>query len=238
MTAPAYPAHDKNQHRATVRSIQAVRDNIRILRLEPQEPLVFRAGQYIDISFGGLPARSYSIANPPGEGYLDIHIKRGNGDASRYAMDVLQEGDGITFFGPYGDSLYDDAVTGPVLALAGGLGVAPIRAMAGEAAKKGRAAPFVLLWSTADDNEKYLGDDFRAMETRHSHFEFVPVAGGRLADALAARTIPDPGAWTFYVSGPPDMISAMIPLLLAKGADRSKIHYDRHPEAATVAVAP
>ncbi len=214
--------------KAIVENITSASEDIKIIRLRPVKPFSWLAGQHINIGFGGLAPRPYSIANAPGGNVIEIHIKRGKGDASRYVMDDLAKGEEVVFSGPEGQKVYRGDIEGPILALAGGLGIAPIRAIAEAAFSGGFAHPFTLYWSTSDAGEKYLSDYFEQLAAAHENFTFHPVTG-RLTEII--KTLGDLSDCQIYVSGPPAMIAASIPLLREKGAQAGKIGYDRHPEA-------
>lgn len=221
-------------YKATVEKVESVRDNIKIITLRPEQPFAYQAGQYININFSDFKPRSYSIACAPKD-TIEIHIKRGKGNASNYVMDSLHEGEEITFTGPQGSNIYQDNIDGPILAIAGGLGITPIKAIAEEACGKNFAHPFILYWGTIDEQEHYLETYFQDLAKTHQSLDFVPVTGNDMRDIIS-KNFHDLGTYHIYVSGPPAMIGAIIPLLLDKGADRTKISYDQHPEAANLKI--
>lgn len=229
---PVSVPHSRNETiKAFVSAIIPVAPDIRIIRLRPEKTFSWRAGQYVNISFGGFAPRAYSIAVAPGSGGLEVHIKRGKGDASSYVMDRLAEGEEVVLSGPEGTSVYDESIDAPVLALAGGLGIAPIKAIAEAAAERGFTHPFILYWGTSNVAERYLNDYFEAMAAAHANFVFHAVTGYPVTEVIA-RDLDDISAYYIYISGPPAMIAATVPLLRGKGADPARISYDRHPEAA------
>ncbi len=219
------------QHCAIVHEIKDIGDDVRIIRLRPQNAFSYKAGQYINISFNNLPSRPYSIAVAPDGSMLEIHIKRGKGPASLYALDKLKPGEEIEFSGPGGHSWYDENRPEPIVAIAGGLGIAPIKAIAEQAMQAEKPLPFTLYWGTFTAEERYLEDYFKEMAAKHGAFDYHPVIGDHVGTS-ALQDIEDFGAFHVFVSGPPGMISDIIPRLLDKGAQRDKISYDRHPEAA------
>lgn len=219
--------------KATVTGIVAVAENIRIVRLHPAQKLSWLPGQYLNIGFGGLAPRAYSIASAPGSGSIEIHVKRGKGEASGYVMNRLAEGEEVFVSEPQGDNVYRENMRGPILALAGGLGIAPVKAIAEAALGNGFAQPFILYWGTAEPGEEYLNDLFKELADAHGNFTFHPVSGYPVTDVIS-RDFDDLGAYQIYVSGPPAMIAAAVPLLREKGANPGKISYDRHPEAANL----
>lgn len=225
----------KQEMNATVTAIEAVGDDIKIIRLRPALPFTWQAGQYLNISFGDLPVRAYSIANAPGHNELEIHIKRGKGDASLYVMDKLSAGEQVTISGPEGSSVYDDVIDEPVLAIAGGLGIAPLKAITEQALHAGHHKPFILCWGTSSPEEKYLQDYFEDFAAAHGHFTFIAVHGRPITEAVT-ENFGHLGDHRIFISGPPAMIGALVPLLRDKGATPEKISYDRHPEAANIKI--
>jgi len=221
------------QVRASVTGIDPVAADIRLVRLRPETPLRWLAGQYVNISFGGLAPRAYSIASAPGDDLLEIHIKRGKGEASQYVLDSLAEGEQVLLSAPEGLNVFDDSIDCPILALAGGLGIAPLKAIAETALKGGFTHPFTLYWGTTDPGERYIESVFRALAGTYANFTFIPVDGRHVTDVIS-QDFDDLGAYHVYISGPPAMIAAAVPLLRDKKADPAKISYDRHPEAANV----
>ncbi|MCB9990341.1 MAG: hypothetical protein H6867_03045 [Rhodospirillales bacterium] len=232
MTDPA-PHNDQPVWDTQVISIDTVAPDVKIIKLAPVQGFTYKAGQYIDICFGGLERRPYSLAAAPGETPLEIHIKRGKGEVSRYVMDELNPGDPVNFTGPGGNNFYDPQRRDPILALAGGLGVAPVKAITEQALKEKTPHPVTLYWGTVSEDERYLDPYFKKLAQAYGHFNYNPVSGDHVGNRACAD-ITDFSPYQIFVSGPPAMLHHILPLLLDNGADRGKIHYDRHPEAATL----
>lgn len=108
---------------------------IRELQLAPgTRAMSYRAGQYalLGDTAHRLPPRSYSIANAPrADGRVSLLVTRfPEGPTSGWVHDVLQSGDEVSLAGPYGTFGPGDDRDGPILLLAAGSGLAPIRALA------------------------------------------------------------------------------------------------------------
>ena len=71
--------------------------------------------------------RSYSIASAPEDGYLTLTVERlEDGEVSPYLVDVLRQGDELELRGPVGGYfVWEEALGGPLLLLAGGSGSCP-----------------------------------------------------------------------------------------------------------------
>ena len=81
---------------------------------------------------GGYQAqRSYSIASAPQDARVALTVDRlGDGEVSPYLTDVLRKGDCLELRGPIGGYfVWDVALGGPLLLVAGGSGIVPLMAM-------------------------------------------------------------------------------------------------------------
>jgi ferredoxin-NADP reductase len=94
-----------------------------------------RAGQHVDVRLtaedGYQAQRSYSIASAPQDGQLALMVERlDDGEVSPYLTDVLSVGDRLELRGPIGGYfVWDVALGGPLLLVAGGSGIVPLMAM-------------------------------------------------------------------------------------------------------------
>lgn len=213
-----------------VSDITEVDKDIRVFTLKPEQTYAFKAGQYANISFNDMAPRPYSIASRPMIDNIEIHIKRGCSDVSRHIMDEVKTGDQASISLPRGRSIYDRAENESILAIAGGLGIAPMKSIVDEAIQRGHTQPIALFWGVTREEELYLKSYFEELTKLYENFTFFPITGGAVTDA-AINACTDLSETHVFVSGSPAMISHAIPLLLDKNADRSKISYDQHPEA-------
>ena len=126
------PLHPRRRLVCRVVGLAPVTHEITSLRLAIVSggPFVFSAGQYAALSFGALAPRDYAMANRPDEAELEFHIRRmGAGSASAYAAEQLRTGDAVMVEGPFGTCYWREQHRGPILALAGGSGLAPIKSI-------------------------------------------------------------------------------------------------------------
>ncbi len=115
-----------------VRTVEAASPEVRIVRLEALNGALFkwRAGQYASFRFADQAARDYSIANAPGDDFIEVHIRRsGAGGVSDYICDALKVGDTVTVQGAFGGAYLRSSHKGALLAIAGGTGLAPMKAI-------------------------------------------------------------------------------------------------------------
>lgn len=226
--------------RASVRN-NVTHDIVRIrLDILSGGPFTFSAGQYAALTFNGLAPRDYSMANPPDRPTLEFHIRRMAGtspalNASAYAFDRLAPGDRVAAEGPFGTAYLRELHTGPILAVAGGSGLAPIKAIVETALARGMAQPIHLYFGARAERDVYMEDHFRTLAARHANFHFVPVLSepqgatshriGLVGDAVAAD-FPDLDGCKVYAAGPPVMVEALTATVIQAGARREDIHAD------------
>jgi CDP-4-dehydro-6-deoxyglucose reductase/ferredoxin-NAD(P)+ reductase (naphthalene dioxygenase ferredoxin-specific) len=199
-------------------------------------PYTFSAGQYASLRFPGLPPRDYSMANRPDEGLLEFHIRLMPGGAvTPYVARQLKLGDPVKVVGPYGTSYLRERHTGPILALAGGSGLAPIKSIVETVLAHGAAQPIDLYFGVRDERDLYLEDHFRALAAVHPNLKFVPVLSapssptrrrtGFLADAVRADHATLDGA-KIYLAGPPVMVETAVSVVEALGVRKQDCHAD------------
>ncbi|MBU0800761.1 MAG: hypothetical protein KKA05_07125 [Alphaproteobacteria bacterium] len=206
--------------------VQAGAHEVYLLRIKPPLGFSYKAGQFVEIGFGKLTPRPYSIANAPGEDTIEIHIKRATGEASLFIASVLQVGDNVSLSAAQGDSIFDPTDTRPLLVVAGGMGFTPAKAVVEAAINHNANAEVHFFWGTNSADEQYMRAHFEDMAEQYDHFKFHLVAGTPVGEAVTAH-FKNLGGYRIYVAGPPPMVSAVLPQLIAHGADRAAITYDR-----------
>jgi ferredoxin-NADP reductase len=113
-----------------------------------------RAGQHVDVRLtaedGYQAQRSYSIASAPEDERLELTVERiADGEVSPYLVEDMLPGDALELRGPIGLWFTWDAAGdgGPLLLVAGGSGVVPLRAMLRHRAAADPRVPARLLLS-------------------------------------------------------------------------------------------
>lgn len=239
-------AHPIVDGRATVEGIEELTGDIVRLRLTITEPAAFgfTPGQYVDLHLPGTDGeerRSYSMANLPGDGVLELVIRRYEGGRFSGLLDGgLQPGDELAFTGPYGSMTLRPGDQ-PVLLVAGGSGLGPVLSLLRELAAARATRPVRLFYGARTAADLPLRDEIAALGAELSDFAFVPVlseepdpvhpwATGYVHEAAIAATgdLADP---VVCACGPPPMIEALVLGLEAKGIDR--VSFDKFTEAAT-----
>ena len=139
-----------------------------------------RAGQHVDVRLtaedGYQAQRSYSIASAPEDEGLVLTVDRlDDGEVSPYLTDVLVAGDRLELRGPIGGYfVWEAADGGPLLLIAGGSGVVPLRAMIRHRAAVGSDVPTRLLYSSRSYEEIIYRKELEDFAARDGSLQVVP----------------------------------------------------------------
>jgi CDP-4-dehydro-6-deoxyglucose reductase/ferredoxin-NAD(P)+ reductase (naphthalene dioxygenase ferredoxin-specific) len=229
--------HPRRVLACRVSDIAGLTHDIRRIRLtvDSAEKLSFSAGQYVAVTFAGHAAQDYSMANRPDEPELEFHIRSAGGGASAHACESLAPGDPVTVEGPFGASHLRTKHEGPILAIAGGSGLAPIKSIVETALSESPDRPIAVYFGARDTRDLYLTEHFAALVRHYPNLSFTPVLSqptaptdhrtGYVGEIAAAELANTDGAKA-YLAGPPALVDATVPLLRARGMSPSDIHAD------------
>lgn len=209
-----------------------------IVRLEVVEggPFRFLAGQYARVTFGEQRPREYSMANCADDQVLEFHVRHASsGGASAYVARQLRVGERVWVEGPFGHAWLRPEHRGPILAIAGGSGLAPVKSIVETAVRRRFAGDIRLYVGARNEADLYLEEYFGKIAAAHPPLKVVsalsePVGPtsrriGTVVDAVAAD-ITDCAGMTAYVAGPSAMVEAAVDLLLARGLRPEDLHSD------------
>lgn len=230
---------------AKVRSLHVESATARTILLDVPRWPGHVAGQHLDVKLtaedGYHAERAYSIASAPEEDGVAITVERlDDGEVSPYLADELIAGDAIEVRGPIGRPFtWRASDGGPLLLVAGGSGLVPLRAMLRHRAAVGaRAVDARLLVSTrrradllyAEELAALGADDGVAVHhtlTRESPPGW-PGFTGRVDGAMLDAVSPPPAARPHvYVCGPTAFVEHVADLLVARGHDPAAIRTER-----------
>jgi ferredoxin-NADP reductase len=205
-----------------------------------------RPGQHYDVRLtapdGYRAERSYSVASEPErQGEIDLTVERlEDGEVSPYLHDVLVPSDRIELRGPIGGYfVWEAALGGPLLLVAGGSGIVPLMAMLRHRQASGSDVPTRLLYSVRSSDDLIYGAELTTLAgadggpgvfvtfTRLS----PPGWGGyarRIDQAMLAEVAGPLGTSPrVYVCGPTLFVEAAANGLLATGIVPNRIRTER-----------
>jgi CDP-4-dehydro-6-deoxyglucose reductase len=209
------------------------------LKLPNNEPLAFRAGQYVEILLKDGQRRAFSIANAPHEeGLLQLHIRLvPDGQFTTHVFNTMKEREILRFEGPHGSFYLREDSDKPIIFVAGGTGFAPIRSIIEHVIHAGISRPMTLYWGAKDRAGLYLAALPERWAAQQANFKYVPVLSEPSeADAWTARRgfvhcavledFPDLSGHQVYICGAPPMIDAARRDFLAQGLPEEEFFAD------------
>jgi ferredoxin-NADP reductase len=138
---------------ATVDEIVEETPRVRTIVLDVPEWPSHRSGQHLDVRLtaedGYRAEREYSIASAPGEPVAITVERLEDGEVSPYLAGELRTGDAFEVRGPLGGwFVWGPEDGGPLLLVAGGSGIVPLRSMLRHRDRSGSGVPVRLLYSS------------------------------------------------------------------------------------------
>jgi len=176
------------------------------------------------------------MASRPIQDLLEFHIRLiPGGTVSAFVHQRLAVGDPVSVQGPHGIAHWREAHRGPVIAVAGGSGLAPIKVIVEQILRSDSDAPVTLYFGVRDEQDLYLEGHFLALTAIHRQFRFIPVLSSphgptkRRTGLLAAALAQDGGdlrASKAYLAGPPVMVESCVTALQTLGLGDQDCHAD------------
>ena len=151
-----------------------------------------RPGQHVDIRLtaedGYQAERSYSIASAPEDNYVVLTVERiDDGEVSPYLTQDLRAGDQLELRGPIGGYfVWQAALGGPLLLIAGGSGIVPLRAILRHYTATASDVPLRALYSARSLADVIYREELTRMRDDHG------------VDMRFALTRKQPAGWSGY----------------------------------------
>jgi propane monooxygenase reductase subunit len=219
---------------ATVESVTELTHDITGLTLAV-DGFAFLPGQYIDIRVpqGDGARRSFSIANLPGQGRVELMIKRyPGGRFSGMLGDAIRAGSRLEFTGPYG-AFHLRRSERPILMIAGGSGMAPILSVLRQLAAEECERPVRFFYGARAERDLFATEVIEELGARLGDCRFTPVTGRFVHEAveefLQRGELAEPDV---YMCGPPPMLESAEEMLTGRGVDPQRIFQDRFTTSA------
>jgi ferredoxin-NADP reductase len=206
--------------------------------------LHFKAGQAVMLGLQGEPQRKpYSIACSPEDasatGRLDLLVGLDARGTFGGHLAGMKRGSLVEAAGPSGRFVLPARASAHQLVfIAGGVGIAPIRAMIGSALAMKRRRGIALIYSARTPDDFAFNGEFRRMARRGELvFRQTVTRGlgpawrgrrGRINRDLIARLVETPASALCFVCGP-DGLAADVPIMLRElGVADAHIRYERY----------
>jgi ferredoxin-NADP reductase len=231
---------------ATVKAIRRENPHVKTFTLTLPNWSPHRPGQHYDVRLtatdGYQAQRSYSVASEPERsGEIDLTIEwLASGEISSYMHEVLTVGDQLEVRGPIGGYfVWEAAMGGPLLLVAGGSGIVPLMAMLRHRAAAGSTFPTRLLYSSRTAAQVIYYEELARLQDADDGLEVIltftrqPPQGwrgyARRIDAAMLREVAGPlgNVALAYVCGPTLMVEAVANGLVQIGMPSDRIRTER-----------
>jgi len=234
-----YPLLALARHRFVVEQVVPEAGDVTSVTIGGKKMEAFRAeaGQFLIVRFLAKgfrwEAHPFSLSRLPDGRCLRLSIKR-LGDYTR-RIPELKPGTPVLIDGPHGVFTAKACAAGPVLLIAGGIGITPIRALAEEWVKAGREV--LLLYANRTGGTMVFKKELEDLADQSGgRLTFIPVLSdepawpgekGRIDRALLSRVVPDLLSRDVFLCGPPPMMKGVRRALTDAGVRPSRIHDER-----------
>jgi NAD(P)H-flavin reductase/hemoglobin-like flavoprotein len=220
---------------------------VAVLKLAPSQPLPYLAGQYVPVQVTRWPRvwRPFSIATAPRPGGLiELHVKAVPGGlVSNTLVHHSVPGDTVLLAAAAGQMTLAESDR-DLLCIAGGTGLAPIKAIIEQAiatSLAGKPRKITLYFGTRQSFDLYDLADLQLLEAVCPALRVIPVLSDDLAYSGLKGPLPDVvrahGSSMFshaeaYICGPEPMVRQAA-ALLAASMPAAQIHHDPQPQPAS-----
>ncbi len=253
-------AHPMVETTAQIKALVPLTHDILHVHLTLAQPLAFTAGQYAELVIpdeAGLGAglvRSYSFASAHDAAQplaVDFFIRKvPQGAFTEWLFSQARLGQQLKLRGPYGD-FHLRPGAGPIVCIAGGSGLAPIKALLEQAIRdRQEKRPLLILFGARTQQDLYALDAIDQIRRNWAgRFQFEPIlsnepegstwAGRRgliptHLHPMLGDHLPD---YQAYMCGPPPMIDACVAALTQGGMPASQVFFDKFLDSGDVAAA-
>jgi len=196
----------------------------------------FVAGQAVTLGMSGSPLRKpYSIASAPWElartGLLQVLVQIEDSSGLDPHLELAAPGTELDLVGPFGAFGLPADPSPPLVFIAGGTGIAPLRSMLIEFLGQPTSQPVMLIYSARSLDEFAFRADFAALEAAGRLASHLTVTRderqwsgrrGRISEELLREALPSPEA-TCLVCGPSQFNNDARSLLMKLGVSETRI---------------
>jgi NAD(P)H-flavin reductase/hemoglobin-like flavoprotein len=215
--------------------------DIAVLKVRTETVHPYVAGQSVSVEPSTLRPREwrfYTPANAPGGLEIELHARLINGGpVSTALVRGASAGDRLRLGPPFGRMVLDDASTRDLLLIAGGTGLAPMKAIIEELARNGGRRTH-LYFGARSVREIYDRKDLEALADRYPWLTVVIAVSDDIRwkgrRGLIGNVAADAGDWSqhdVFVCGSRAMVEATVKQLVGHGVPEGQIKFEEFGEA-------
>jgi NAD(P)H-flavin reductase/hemoglobin-like flavoprotein len=208
---------------------------IAVLQVRPHTRYDYQPGQSVSLESDLRPRlwRYYSPANAPRpDGLLELHVKaRDGGPVSSALVRRVGVGDVLRLGPPVGHLALDPESDRDLLLVAGGMGLAPMKALVDQIARKGPPRRVDLFVGARNEDQLYDRADLRRLEQENSWLTVTLAVSEDKISSLEHGDVGDVvmrhGPWLsreVCIAGPAAMVQDTVARLEQHGVPPHRIH--------------
>ena len=221
---------------AEVISIEAVTNFVNIVKLKPQTPAKFEAGQYLQIVLNDEDKRIFSVGSSPNAEFIELHIGAGPEDSyPRGALNHLADNKVVTLEVGLGNAQIKPKSERPIILMAGGTGFSYTKSIADFLAETQPNQTVLMYWGVKEESALYAKAEMEKWAEQHPHFQFIPVVENPSDDwtgktgyvhKAVLEDIVSLEPYEIYLAGPFNMAGIAREDFIQQGAEKDHMHAD------------
>lgn len=222
--------------------IEDVAENIRSFWFKPEHPVRYVAGQFIEMTLPHENADErgqkhwFTLSSSPTEDLVSITTKHATGQVSTFKQILfgLQSGDKVSVSEPMGDFVLPKDPRLPLVFVAGGIGITPMRSMVKYLLDNDEKRDITLVYAARTLHEIAFRDLFESYGAKldivlpDQNTDWSGRTGHLSADIILELSGDSPER-LIYVSGPEPLVENLEADLLKAGVSSQKLVLDFFP---------
>ncbi|MDD2766758.1 MAG: FAD-dependent oxidoreductase [Candidatus Moranbacteria bacterium] len=229
----------------TLKEIRDVADGTRLFVFDKPEGYVFKAGQYVAMEVPKMDeietdkrglVRSLSLSSAPFESELYFAMRHGESSFKQTCW-KLEPGNTVVITKAVGFFVLPEADTRPIVFLAGGIGVTPVRSILKQAEYEKSERNFIFLYSNRFTKDAAFDEEMKQIQLPHYRYVTVlsrsedPCAPenderGYICEETIKKYIQDIPNCLYYIVGSPQFSEAIEKTLIDLGIPKEQCHMD------------
>lgn len=211
-----------------VQQVTTLAPDISQIILSSQTPLIYDAGQYIEVH-QDTQSIPLSIANAPQQNQ-QLEFQLMHTPKNTAALQLLNQKT-WQIHGPFGNCTFSKLKKNlPIIFLARGTGFAPIKAIIERFITARLFPPFYFYWSVPTDAQLYLQSRLQHWQQILPTFVYKPIftaqTGSHIPPTFILAEHPDLSHFQVYVSGPKPLVQTALADFTQRGLARENFYSD------------